>query len=240
MTQNQLISLSRLEIPEISQTSVISDADLLSILNLACREFVKGSDALPKNDTFDLVLNQLEYSISTVLPDFGKPHKNGLWFYNAQAKNWRQLEATTISYLGYTYPTYLNTAASNPYRYSIEGDTLTIHPPASATYAGADYLKLYYFGRSIDMAGANTYPFSGSATLNYSHLQDFEDSLIYFVKYKIKKMLGKDGDAEEAKQMFYSQVAGAKTLFTHRPDLVSSFTRVNSPVVSQSLGMFKG
>ena len=74
MTLTQILALCRLEISEIITTDVISDVNLTTLVNLACREFVKVTDALPKSDNFDLVLNLTEYPLSTYVTEIGRAH----------------------------------------------------------------------------------------------------------------------------------------------------------------------
>lgn len=221
MTEAQLLSYSRLSVPEISDISVISDSNLLIILNLACNEFIKQTDALPSSTTFSLVLDQTEYSLATYVPTFGKIRKEGLWIYNASTTKWFQLESTTIPYLNVNYPSWLNTSSGLPQRFSLDGDIITLYPKASSTYAGSNYLKLYYYKRSVDMSSSTHYPFSGSTT-QYSHLAEYEETLIDYVRYKVKKMVGKESDAEEAKQMFYTKCQDIKVKMKYRPDLINN------------------
>jgi hypothetical protein len=116
--------------------------------------------------------------------------KEGLWIYNAVSTKWTQLTPTTTAKLTRDYPSWLNTSSGCPLKYSIEGNTLTVHPKASSTYAGTNYLKLFYFARSTDMSNASHYPFSDSTT-QYTHLADYEETLIDYVRYKVKQMLKK-------------------------------------------------
>lgn len=240
MTLTQLLSLSRLLIPEIKTTDVVGDSDLTIILNNACREFIKATDALPTSKLFNLVLNLSEYSLSTYVNDYGKIRKEGLWFYNKSSGKWIQLDATTIPYLALNYPSYLNSTSSNPLRYSIDGDILLIHPPSSAIYAGTNYLKLFYYARSVDMTNGSSYPFSGSLTLEYTHLADYEEDLILYVKYKVKPLFKKMQDAEEAKEMFYAKCADVKVKLLARPDLIPWMRAQGAGGLPQAQNAFKG
>ena len=220
MVQSSLLSYLRIKIPEIASTDVISDVNLLIVLNLACTEFIKETDALPTSGTFNLVLNQSEYSLSTCLPTYGKVRKEGLWIYNLVNTKWTRLDPTTIPYLNQNYPSWLNTAAGLPYRYSLDGDTLTLHPKASSTYAGNNYLKLFYYKRSVDMSNSSHYPFAG-ATIQYTHLANYERVLIDYVRYEVKEMLGKAQDAAKDQMAFYTKCGLIKKELLSRPDLIS-------------------
>ena len=235
-----LINLARLEIPEISTTDVISDINLKLLINNGAREFINKTDSLPTSKTFNLVLNLLEYSLSTYVSDYGKPRKQGLWFYNVSSGKWIQLESTTLPYLALNYPSYLNTSSSNPLRYSIDGDIVLVHPPASSIYAGSDYLKLFYYARSVDMATNTNYPFSGSDTVHFTHLADYEPIIIEYVRWRIKRIFKKGNDAEEAKQTFYTMCADVKVKLQDRPDLIPWHRANYAGGMNVSSNMFKG
>ncbi len=237
MTQTTLLSLCRLEVPEINSTDVISDANLLIILNLACTEFIKETDALPTSATFNLVLNLTEYPLSTYVTGFGKIRKEGLWIYNASTLKWTQLESTTVSTLNLEFPSWLNTAAGFPQRFSLNGDILTLHPKASSTYAGSNYLKLFHYARSTDMSASGHYPFSGSTT-QYSHLAQYEETLVDYVCYKAKKMIDKNSDAEEARTMFYVKCGKIKQELQYRPDLISEMRAKGAGGIAAAKGAF--
>lgn len=220
MILSEIRSLIRLELPEIADTTVVSDINLNLLINNGAKEFINKTDALPTYKLFNLVLNLLEYPLSTYITDYGKPRKQGLWWYNKVSSKWVQLESTTLPFLSINYPSYLNTASSNPLRYSIDGDLLLIHPPSSSTYVGNNYLKLFYYARSIDMTADNQYPFSGSSTKEYPHLADYEYIIIEYIRWKIKRIFKKMADAEEAKVMFYQMCADVKVKLQNRPDLI--------------------
>jgi hypothetical protein len=220
MTLADLIALCRLEIPEILSSDVISDTNLKLLINNGAREFINKTDALPTYKLFDLVLNLLEYPLSTYITDYGKPRKQGLWFYNVVSGKWIQLEATTLPYLATNYPSYLNTASSNPLRFSIDGDLILVHPPASSTYVGTEYLKLFYYARSVDMTSNTNYPFSGSDTVHFTHLADYEEMIVEYVRWRIKRIFKKGSDAEEAKTLFYTMCVDVKVKLQSRPDLI--------------------
>jgi len=142
-----------------------------------------------------------------------------MWIYNVSSTKWTQLDPTTIPYLNQHFPNWLNNDSSLPRRYSLDGDIITLNPKASSTYAGTNYLKLFYFKRSIDMSDDSHYPFSGSTT-QYPHLAAYEETLVDYVRYRVKKILKKDASAEEAKTMFYSKCTDIKTKLKYRPDLI--------------------
>lgn len=239
MTQKTLLALARLEIPEISDTDVISDINLLIFLNLACTEFIKMTDALPTSDTFDLVESQTEYALSTYVTNFGKIRREGLWLYNAENEKWEWMDPYTMVKLNRDFPTWLNSDDALPTRYTIEGNIINIHPNASDTYAGTDYLKLYYYARSLDMDDDDDYPFSSSKTVQYPHLADYEEILIDYVRYKALWMYGDRASAEEAKSMFVTRTLEAKQKMLYRPDLIDAMKAQGAGGINRAKSAFK-
>lgn len=222
MTRSDLRTIFRLYTPEVNSTDVLSDANLNTLLNLAAQTFVNLTDCLPTDNTFNAVTNQQDYNISSVLTDFGKIRKEGIWFYNKVSTKWKQLDSATIAYLNKTYPSWLNAAAGLPLRYYIEGDRIGLDPKPSSTYAGTNYVKVFYYKRSADMSADTHYPFSGSTT-EYPHLADYEEVLFDWVKYRVKQIAGKNGDALEAKTIFYNKSLKIKQELLYRPDLIPNF-----------------
>lgn len=239
MTQTTFLALCRLRIPEINSTDVISDANLLIIANQACTEFINKTDALPTSATFDLVEDLLEYPLSTYLTTFGKIRKEGLWWYNSSTSKWKYLDAIDEVTLSINYPDWLNTSSGNPLRYSLNGDIITVHPPASSTYAGTDYLKLFHYAQSVDMSDGTHYLFTGSASKRYPHLADYEEVPIEYVRAEVKQMLKKAADAKVAMDTFYSKVNYVKNQLTYRPDLGPN-VRTQMPTMAQAKRTFGG
>jgi len=223
MTQADMITFSRLIIPEISSTDVISDANLLIILNRGCNEFIKETDGIPTSALFDLVTNLEEYSLTTYVSDYSKMRKEGIWIYNSQNSKWQELDAWTLVDIANKFPTWLSMSAGLPLRYTQEGNIITLNPKASSTYAGTDYLKIFYYARSVDMSNNSHYPFSGTTT-QYTHLAEYEEVPIEYVRYRVKQMLGMNAAAEEAKQVFYLKCADIKRDLKYRADLIRKTT----------------
>lgn len=238
MTLTTLRSAFRLYTPEADDTDVLSDPNLNTLLNLAAQAFVNITDCLPTDDTFTAITSQQNYNISSVLTGFGKIRKEGIWFYNVSSTKWKQLESSTIAYLNSNYPAWLNASAGLPLRYYIEGDRIGLDPKPSSTYAGTNYVKVFYYKRSTDMSADTHYPFSGSTT-QYPHLADYEEVLLDWVKYRVKQIGGKAGEAEEAKTMFYTKCLKIKQELSYRPDLIPNFRMRGVGNLSHFNGVFE-
>lgn len=209
-----LLSLARLYVPEADST-VITDANVYILLNLAAQKFVELTEALPKETTFDAVAEGQTYNISTEVTDYQKMQIPGLWWYDSGNSKWVDLKPTTIRVLDDKFPRWRDDSSGSPFRYSIDGDVITVHPKPDTSYT--DGFKLYHYGISQDMAAA-TYPFTGSTT-RYPFLADFEEDLLDYYKYRAKQIMGYGAQAEEAKAIFVSKTTLAKAQLKSRPDL---------------------
>lgn len=214
--QEDLISLARVYVPEVN-SDVISDANVLIILNIGAEKFVAITEAFPKNVTFKATAETQEYNLSEFVTDFQKMTTSGLWWLDSNG-NWNRLKPTTLRVLDDEFPQWRSDSSASPFRYFINGNVITIHPKPDTTLA--DAFKLYYFARSTNMSDSTHYPFTGSTTRD-PFLVDFEEDIIEYYKYRAKQIMGYDGQAREAKESFIGRAQYAKTQLQDRPDIAT-------------------
>ena len=215
MKWEDLLSLARIYVPEVTST-VISDANALIIFNVAAQKFVLLAEALPTYTTFNAVANDGDYSIATNIPTYAKVRKEGLWWYNSTNSKWVELKSRTLAWLSMTFPQWRDAAAGNPEYCSIDGDEITVYPKPDTSYTSG--FKLYHFKISQDMA-AGYYPFSGSASVHYPFLVNYEEDLIDYYKYRAKEIMGYPVDAQTALNIFLAKAGKAKIELQSRPDV---------------------
>lgn len=232
MKWENLLSLARIYVPECD-SNVISDANALIIFNAAAQKFVYVAEALPTSTLFNAVAEGQTYLISTNVPSYCKPRPEGLKWYDTVNSTWVDLIGKTIEWLNQTFPQWINDSSGTPQYYSIDGDEITVYPKPSVSYASG--FKLYHFKVSQDMV-AGYYPFSGSATVQYPFLINFEEDLIDYYKYRAKQIMGYAQQAEEALTMFTNKALKAKTELKTRTDLKDVQA---SPQTRMSRGMFR-
>jgi hypothetical protein len=234
MTWGSLLSYIRLRCPEVSQSSVVSDANILIITNLVCSEFLDATEALPTYKDFNCVANQQVYSISTNITDFMRMDKMGVWWYDSVNKFWKELKPRTLEWIIEVEPTWINRDAGAPLYYWQQGDDIGLHPKPDTSYASG--IRCYYFKQSVDMSSTTHYPFSGSTT-QYPFLKQYDETIVDGVRYKILQMVGKANLAEEAKLMFFTKCSSIKGFLKERVDLVREGPRTrksneaNNPMV---------
>ncbi len=212
-----LLSLCRLYVPEVS-SDVISDANATIILNIAAQKFVLLSEALPTYTTFNAVASDGDYSIAVNVSTFAKVRKEGLKWYNSTNSKWIDLKPRTLAWLDMTFPQWRDGAAGNPEYYSIDGDEITVYPKPNTSYTNG--FKLYHFKISQDMV-SGYYPFSGSSTVHYPFLVNYEEDLTDYYKYRAKEIMGYPVDAQNALNIFLAKAAKAKTELQSRPDVAT-------------------
>ncbi len=232
MKWEDLLSLSRLYIPE-ADSNVISDANALIIFNVAAQKFVYIAEALPTHTEFNIVASQQVYNISTNVPTYAKIRPEGLWWYDSVNSSWTQVKGKTIAWLDENLPKWRDQSAGTPQYYSIDGDEITVYPKPLTSYTNG--FKLYHFKIAQDMI-AGYYPFSGSATVRYPFLVNFEEDLIDYYKYRVKQIMGYPDQAEEAMTKFVAKADKAKAELKTRTDLKD--VRANS-LNRNNQGMFR-
>lgn len=232
MILSGLLTLARLYVPEVDSI-VISDANATIILNVAAQKFVYLAEALPTSTLFNAVADQQKYLLSTNVTTFCKVRPEGLWWYNSTNSSWVQLKGRTIKFLDETFPKWRDADSGNPQYYSIDGDVITVYPKPDTSYASG--FELYHFKISVDMA-AGYYPFSGSASVQYPFLINYEEDLLDYYKYRAKQIMGYASQAEEALTMFTNKALKAKTELKTRSDLTDARVR---PQTRNHQGMFR-
>lgn len=232
MVLSDLLSLCRLYVPEVD-SNVISDANATIILNVAAQKFVYFAEALPTSTLFNAVAEQQEYLLSTNVATFCKVRPEGLWWYDSGNSSWCQLWGTTIKWLDDNLPKWRDDDSGNPQRYSIDGDIITVHPKPDTSYTSG--LKLYHFKVSVDM-GTGYYPFSGSASVRYPFLVNYEEDLIDYYKYRAKQIMGYASQAQEALTMFTNKALKAKSELKTRTDFKDPRAK---PQTRNNRGMFR-
>lgn len=213
MTLSDLLSLCRLYVPECDST-VISDANVTIILNVAAQKFVYISEALPTSTLFNAVAGQQTYLLSSVASAYCKVRPEGLWWYSTNS-TWTQLWGSTTKWLDDNFPKWRDQAAGNPQHYTIEGDEITVYPKPAISYSNA--FKLYHYKISQDMV-SGYYPFSGSASVHYPFLVNYEEDLVDYYKYRAKQIMGYAQQAEESLQMFTTKALKAGADLKTRTD----------------------
>jgi hypothetical protein len=193
MTLSELRSAARAMIPGSGNNTdgPLYDTVLDLMLNEGVKDIAVYTKCLPTNKKFNIVADQFEYVLSTVIGDYICPDKPGLYWNQGTvlAPNYKKLDPETIASLDLKYPLWRDRDSNYPMAYTIDGDTLTITPPPLSSLASA--LWLYYCKKPTIMSALGHYPFTGSTT-ELTHLSMFDMAILYYARMKISPMLNKE------------------------------------------------
>lgn len=206
----------RLVIPDIADTSALSDANLLSLLNEAAMQFLGAAKAHPTSTQFASVASGSSYALRTYVPTYHAAGKGGLWWYNGSA--WRPLQAETRASMNRKFPAWLRSSRTgSPQRYFIEGGTLYVDPAPVAVVANS--FELFHYARSQD-GTASQYVFTASESVELTDLLDYEDILVDWVRALVAAMLSNSVLSIEWRNSFYARREAAKGELAGREDLI--------------------
>jgi hypothetical protein len=216
MNLTNLLVFTRAMIPG-AKVDVIDDPTVTIVLNLAAVDIAATLQCLKGNKKFNVTAGIGEYVLSTVIPDYLCVDKPGLWWYNGV--RWTKIFPRTLKWLDDNFPNWRDMDSGTPRYYSIDGDILTVVPkPLTAVVDG---FWLYYGKKPIDMAGGDTFPFTGSA-VEMPHLSIFDFALMYYAKWKLDPILNKDADANLSMQEYLREREEKRIVFYRRADISAS------------------
>lgn len=216
MTLENLKKIARAKIPGCT-TQAVSDTLLTLILNNACDDIAAFTVCLPTSKLFDVVADQGEYTLSSVIGDFLTPDKDGLWWYDGS--QWMQVNARTREWMNKNRPTWRNLDSDDPQDYTIEGDTLLVVPEPDTSLT--EGFKLYYGATPTYMTSDGHYPFSGSTT-ELTHLRPYDEVIIKFANWQLAEMLNKGVKPDVAMQEYYAMRQDKYTMCAKRRDISAS------------------
>lgn len=222
MTLAQLRELTRLYVPG-AKTNTISNPQVDLILNNGVKDIAVYTLCLKANKKFNVVADQSQYNLSSVIGDYVGVDKSGLWWNagSATSTNWQQLNPRTLKALDNERINWRDLGSDDPQDYTIDGDILTIVPAGDTALANG--LWLYYGKKPTIMSADGHYSFSGSTT-EYTHLSIFDEAIIGFAKWKLQQALNKDGtdDYKRLENSYKTLREEAFKLFKRRLDISHS------------------
>lgn len=214
---------ARVFITEIADTNALSNANLAKLLNYGAREFIRLTDAYPTAALFNATVDTAQYLLSAQITNYGKPHKDGLWWEDS-SNNWHQLDPETRVSLSRKAPAWLDASSGSPMRYFIEGNDLWVNPPPETTDTNA--FQLFMYARSVDVtvgSESTNYIFTNSATLELKYLIEYEPILFDYVRSVILQQQGARASADDELNKFYLKCEDAKGRLAYRADLLQQY-----------------
>jgi len=217
MTLDNLKILARAYVPG-AKTNVVSDTVVELILNNGAVEVAALTICLKTNKKFNVVADQREYLLSSVLGDFLVMDDPGVWWNDGTS--WKQLHPKTMKWLDENRMNWRNEASGDPMYYYQENDTIGFHPKPDTTLT--EGFHIYYGRKPVLMTAAEHYAFEGITEI--THLSILDEAILYYFKWKVQPALNKDSadDFRRNEYAFKTEVALKKAMLARRPDMSAS------------------
>lgn len=206
-------------IPTLKQ-KVADDVLVTLLINKGVQEINARAKILKTSKAFDVVANQKEYIISTVIGDFVCPDKPGLWWDagDGTTSDWQKIDPATLQSLDEDRPKWRDLGSDDPQEYSIDGDIITVIPPPDTSLTGG--FKLYYIKKATDMSADAHYPFTGSS-VEMTQTDIFDDVIVKFLRWKVEPMLSKENNLDLTEGAYERELEKKIALYNRRPDIAA-------------------
>ena len=204
-----------------SSTTVISNADLNTLLNEGALDLARRGDAFILSATWSAVASASAYVLSGASPKvtgFLDIYwlAGGLIYTQSSgvtktAPN--DFEFVTESWLDLNLPGWQDATASDTLlkaflSFNASGYlTLGVYPASSST---TPTFKLYFKSRGTDMDGDTKYPWTNSTTV-LTHTEPYQKGIPFYALHELYKMKGHDDEkAKMYLELYLDQCAGLK------------------------------
>lgn len=217
MNLGNLRTMTRVVVPG-AKLNVISNAVLDLMLNNGAIDVATYSACLQENTKFDVVANQSEYNLSSVVSRFLVIAKEGLWYRDSATDNYKRLYPRTMKWLNENRPYWRDEDAGVPQYYYQDGNNLGLVPaPDGAVDEG---LWLYFGQKPQAMNSTIHWPFGYGAEI--TRLAPLSECIVAYAEWKLVKALNAGQDAYKAKETAYKTSLAEKiSLISRRSDISS-------------------
>ena len=207
-----------------AKINVVDNTLLDLLINKGVDDVNQDGACYVGNSTFNVVAEQADYVMSTVIPDFFAFDVEGLWWNDgtAASPDWKRLDSITMKTLSNQFIQWRNEGSDSPLRCVLEGDDLLIQPTPDTDLDNGFWA--YFIKKAVWMTNANHYPFSGSA-VEIGTLSVLDDAIIDYVRWKLAIPLKHDQvgivTEEQYKKTRAEKIALLKRRldFTGNPDM---------------------
>lgn len=220
MNRGNLRAIARSLVPG-AKINTISNVRVNLLMEAGILDIALHSKCLPADKKFDIVANQDEYSLTSVIGDFLVMDKSGLWWNvgDADTPDWQEVYPRTRKRMDRRTPSWRDEDSDDPYEYFIKGDILTIKPtPDTALSDGG---LLYYGQKPTAMTTDSQFPFVGTTT-ERTHLSVFDEVITTYLEWKLGKIVSKGKGKGGVTEKDYLRVRAERiALFNRRPDIAA-------------------
>lgn len=219
MTLDNFRTIIRAFVPA-AKIAVIPNILLDVLINQAVADVNIRTAAYRGGAKFNVVAEQRNYSLSTVLPEFLAFANGGLWWNAGSASSpaWRKLDPLKRESLNSQFPQWMNEDSNSPLRYVHEGDNLQVDPMPNTSLDSGFWS--FHVKKAVAMTDAAHYPFSGSS-VEIAALKVLDDPIVDYVRWKLKHPLGDQQEGIISEKDYDKSVAEKAQLLYRRLDISS-------------------
>lgn len=220
-----LETLVRLAVPG-ANLQVIDSPSLWVYINKGVDDVNQRLKIRRANKKFDVVANQAEYSLSTVVSDFVCMDDSGLYWQNSSS--WTQLLPKDRKWLDENVYSWRDAIGGTPIYYYQENDILGFYAyPSLAVTQG---FWIYYIQAAVAMASAAQFPFVGTTTEVPSY-RCLDDGIVAYCQYKLQALLGNKAQGVMDFQMYMAELDKVEEIYARRPDInASRYFKMQGPI----------
>lgn len=216
MTLNQLIQRLRIQVPD-AKKSVVSDADVTTLLNEACDKVNLIAKIYKGSVLFNMTINVQKYDLSDVASRFVTPDKSPARFLTSDS-TYRRMYPKTRAWMDKKVENWLDASAGDPQYYWFDGDEFWCHPKPSATRTNG--FKLYGLLSAVPMDSGDNYPWTNT-TKEIKAFRPMDIALVAYARWQISPALGKDALGKLDYAGFLEEVNRGMRQVKRRPDIMS-------------------
>ena len=231
MTLDDFRTLIRAYVPG-AKIRVIDNTLLTLLINKAVDDVNSFGMLIKSNKQFNVKAEQMEYDIRTeVADDFLVMDKPGVWWNagTSSTANWVQLWPKTEKWLDKFYTNWRDESSGSPKYYFIKNGKFNAFPKPNTALTNGFWI--YYAQASVNMTLGTHYPFTGSND-ELTFLRDMDDAIIDYVRWKLKRPLGKEVAGVIAEKEYEVIRLEKLELINRRVDISSHrFTKMRGPYI---------
>jgi hypothetical protein len=175
-------------------TSVISDADLTSLLNDGQLDIARKTECIESSADSTVVASTQEYSIPTGCIRVTDVYYGG-------TGEWEKLPMVSREFLANEIDDSWFDTTGTTYGYYRRADKVGLYCTPTSNEAGTNYLRIYYIKQPDTLSGDTDEPFD-----SLDHLKPYHESVLLYAMFHAKWLVGKWEQADVIEAKYLSRV----------------------------------
>lgn len=217
MNLGELRTLARAYVP-LAKIRTVTNTTLDLILNQGAVDVAAESICLKANEKFNVVEDQTDYDLSSVVTRYLIVDRPGLWYRDSSSDDYKRLYPKTEKWLDINRVGWRDEDPSEPVYYYIASNTLRLVPAGDGDVS--DGLWLYFGQKPAFMTDAAHYPFGGTSEIE--SLSILSEPILYYWKWKARYIFNEGVDNYRLGENEYKRELARKIkMIYRRPDLTA-------------------